>query len=85
MSVSKTAMTFAILLGGFHLMWSCLVLLGWAQAIIDFIISAHMLSIPVVVKAFDATASATLIVITAAIGWVFGYAMAVVWNRLHGV
>ncbi|MDD2657408.1 MAG: hypothetical protein PHD04_01950 [Candidatus Pacebacteria bacterium] len=83
MSPSKTALTFAFLISGFHVAWSLLILVGWAQALIDFIFWAHMLSLPIVVKAFDATAFVTLIVVTAVIGWIFGYAMARIWNRLH--
>ena len=85
MSPSKTALTFAFLLGGFHVVWAALIALGWAQALYDFILWAHMLSLPIVVKAFDPTATVTLVVITSAIGWIFGYAMARIWNRLHGV
>ncbi|MCX6786224.1 MAG: hypothetical protein NTU85_00115 [Candidatus Kaiserbacteria bacterium] len=84
-SPAKTAVTFAVLLGGLHLVWSIFVAFGWAQMIIDFVFWAHMLSIPVVVKAFDATAFITLIVITSIIGAIFGYAMAIIWNRLHRV
>lgn len=82
-SPSKTALTFGLLIGGFHVVWSVLVALGLAQALIDFIFWAHMLTVPVVVKAFDATAAVTLIIVTAIIGSVFGYCMAVIWNWLH--
>ncbi|MFA6278664.1 MAG: hypothetical protein WC638_01060 [Candidatus Paceibacterota bacterium] len=83
MSPSKTAITFAVLLGGFHLVWSVLVALGWAQAMMDFIFWAHMFSLAFVVKAFDATAALTLVIITAIMGYIFGYFMAIIWNRLH--
>lgn len=82
-SPSKTAITFAVLFGGMHLVWSILIAFGWAQLLIDFIFWAHMFTLPVVVKAFDATAAITLIVVTSIIGAIFGYAMAIVWNRLH--
>ena len=85
MSPAKSAVTFAVLIGGFHLVWSILVALGWAQAIIDFVFWAHMLGIPVIVKAFDPTATLTLIIITSIIGALFGYFMAIIWNRLHRV
>ena len=82
-SPSKTALTFAFLLGGFHLIWAILVALGWAQALMDFIFWAHMFSLSFVVKAFDATAALTLVIFTAVMGWIFGYFMAIIWNRLH--
>lgn len=83
MSTTKTALTFGFLLGGWHIVWSLLVALGWAQSIIDFIFWAHMISLPIVVKPFDATAAVALIIITTIIGYIFGYAMAVIWNKLH--
>lgn len=82
-SPAKTAITFAVLFGGLHLVWSILVALGWAQAIIDFIFWAHMINLPVVISAFDLTATVTLVVITSIIGYIFGYFMAIIWNYLH--
>lgn len=82
-SPPKTALTFGVLLGGWHLVWSLLVALGWAQALLDFVFWAHMLSLPIVVKAFDAVAAVTLIIITTIIGYIFGYAMAIIWNWAH--
>ena len=85
MSPCKTAATFAVLFGGMHLGWAILVALGFAQALMDFIFWAHMFSLSFVVKPFDITATITLIVITSAIGAIFGYFMAIIWNRLHRV
>jgi hypothetical protein len=60
-----------------------LVLLGWAQPILDFIFWAHMIKSVYVVKPFDLVAAVALIVITTVIGYVFGFLGAVIWNRLH--
>ncbi len=81
----KTAITFAVLFGGMHLVWSILVAFGWAQALMDFIFWAHMISSSFIIKPFDAGATITLIVVTSIIGAIFGYFMAIVWNRLHRV
>ena len=69
-------------IAGCHLVWSVLVLIGWAQPIIDFIFWAHMIKPVYVVKPFDPAAAGALIVITAAIGYLFGFLGAVLWNRL---
>ncbi len=58
-------------------------MLGWAQRIIDFIFWAHMIKPIDVIKRFDITAALTLIVITASIGYIFGYIGAIIWNKLH--
>ena len=83
MSPSKTALTFGVLIGGFHVAWSLLVALGWAQMLIDFIFWAHMLRLPLAVNAFDINAVVTLIAVTSVIGAIFGYFMAIIWNWLH--
>ncbi|TSA44044.1 hypothetical protein D4R49_00850 [bacterium] len=82
-SPTKTAFTLGAFIGGWHLVWSILIALGLAQPLIDFILWAHMISLPWVVKPFDLTASATLIVVTWVVGCVFGYIFAKIWNRMH--
>jgi hypothetical protein len=82
-SPTKIGLVVGALLGGWHLFWSLLVAAGWAQPFIDFIFWAHMLRSIYVVKAFDPVAALTLIVITAMMGYVFGCAGAVLWNRMH--
>lgn len=79
----KVALVFAALMGGWHVVWSVLVVLGWGQPLINFVLWAHMIQVPYVVGPFDLTASATLIVFTAVMGYVGGYAIGLVWNRVH--
>jgi hypothetical protein len=80
---AKVALTFGVFIGGWHLVWSVLVALGLAQPLIDFILWAHMISLPWIVKPFDLTASLTLIIITSVVGYAFGYIFAKIWNRMH--
>lgn len=80
---NKTGLVFGALLGGLHLIWSLLVMFGIAQMIYDFILWAHMIHLAIVIGPFDLTASITLIVLTSAVGYVFGYVGAWVWNRVH--
>ena len=82
---TKTGLAFGKLVGGVHLVWAILVALGWAQALMDFIFWAHMFNLEFVVKPFDASAAITLIIVTSIIGAIFGYFMAIIWNRLHRV
>ena len=80
---NKVGLVIAVLIGSWHVTWSLLVLIGWAQPILDFIFWAHMIQQVYFVKPFDPMAAVTLIVITAVIGYVFGFVGAVIWNRLH--
>lgn len=80
---NKLGLLFAALVGGWHLLWSLLVLAGWAQRLIDFIFWAHMIQPVYVIKGFNPLAAITLIFITGVIGYAFGYAGGVLWNRMH--
>ena len=78
---NKVGLLIGALLGGWHLLWALLVLIGWAQPILDFIFWAHMIQKVYVVIPFDPLASATLIVITGVIGYAFGFIGGMIWNR----
>lgn len=60
-SPNKVGLVIGALIGGWHLVWSVLVLLGWAQRIIDFIFWAHMIRPVYIIKPFDPVATVTLI------------------------
>ena len=80
---NKLGLVFAILIGGWHLVWSILVATGLGQLLYDFILWAHMIHLAVTIGPFDLTASITLIAVTAILGYVIGYLAALVWNRMH--
>ncbi len=80
---NKVGLVFAILFGGWHLVWSILVATGVGQVLYDFILWAHMIHLAVTIGPFDLTASITLIVVTAILGYVIGYVASLVWNRMH--
>lgn len=79
---NKVGLVVGTLIAGWHLLWALLVLLRWAQPIIDFIFWAHMIQPIYVIKPFSISASLTLIVITTVVGYAFGFAGALVWNKL---
>jgi hypothetical protein len=80
---NKVGLVIGALIGGWHVIWSALVLLHWAQPILDFIFWAHMIRPVYIVKSFDPAAAITLIIITAALGYILGFLGAIIWNRLH--
>ena len=82
-SPNKVGLVFAILLGGWHVVWSVLVATGLGQILYNFILWAHMVHLTVTVGPFDLAASITLIVVTAIFGYVVGYISSLVWNRMH--
>lgn len=80
---NKVGFVFGVVFSGMHLLWSILVLLGVAQALYSFILWAHMAHADVTVGPFDISAAATLIIVTAIIGYIVGYMGAQVWNKVH--
>ena len=80
---AKVAITLGAFLGGGHVIWSIFVALGWAQALVDFKLRMHMVSVPVVVKDFDFGTAAMLIATATIIGYIIGYVFALIWNRTH--
>ena len=80
---AKTGLAVGKLLGGLHVIWAILVWLGWAQPLINFSMWAHMVSVPVVVKAFDLSAAVTVVIVASLVGCVIGYLFANIWNRTH--
>lgn len=79
----KTGLAVGTLVGVLHLVWALFVMFGWASAIVNFSLWAHMVSMPVVVKPFDFSAAVTLIVVATIIGYIVGFLFARIWNRTH--
>jgi len=83
MNVCKTGLVLGFVLGGFHLCWSILVALGWAQPVIDFVFWMHFIKPIYVIEPFAIARAAILIAATAGIGFVMGSVFALIWNALH--
>jgi len=83
MSVGKAGVVLAVVLGAWHLCWSILVAAGWAQAVADFVLWMHFIKPVYVIEPFAIGRAAILLVVTSAVGFVFGMVFAVVWNAMH--
>ena len=82
-NLNKVGLVFAILLGGWHVVWSILVATGLGQILYDFVLWAHMIHLAVTIGPFDLIASVTLILVTTIFGYIIGYIGSIVWNRMH--
>ena len=80
---NKAGLVLAALLAGWHLTWSVLVALGWAQPFIDFIFWIHFIKPVYVIEPFEIARAAILVLVTAGIGYVTGFVFGLLWNRLH--
>jgi hypothetical protein len=70
-------------LGLWHLTWSALVALGWAQAVIDFVFWMHFLKPIYVLQPFDPAIAFVLVLATSTLGFFIGAVFALLWNWLH--
>jgi hypothetical protein len=80
MSVFKTGVVLGIVFGAWHLCWSILVALRWAQPVIDFVFWMHFIKPIYVIEPFDVVRAVILLIVTSGIGFVFGSLFALIWN-----
>ena len=71
------------LLGLWHLVWSVLVAIGWAQPLIGWIFQLHMMRPPFTVMPFDIGMAALLVIVTSVFGCVLGWVFATIWNAVR--
>ena len=83
MNPNKVGLVFGVLIGGWHILWTLLVLMGAAQQLLDLVFWAHMIQPPYFIKPFDPKAAVTLITITFLIGYAFGFIGAHIWIKVQ--
>lgn len=80
---NKVGLVIGALFVGWHGLWIGLILLGWAQPLLDFVFWAHMIKPVYLVKPFDPKAAISLVIMTFAVGYAIGSVSALLWNKLH--
>ncbi|MBS0560887.1 MAG: hypothetical protein JSR21_12600 [Proteobacteria bacterium] len=83
LGVNRAGLAFALLLGGFHLVWALLVAARMAQPLIDFVFWLHFIRPAFVIEEFDPFRAAGLVLFTSAVGYLTGAAFALLWNRVR--
>lgn len=63
-----------------HLLWSLFVASGYAQWWVDWILGLHFVSMPITITAFNAVTMLELLVVVGIVGFVAGYAIALIWD-----
>jgi hypothetical protein len=83
MNIWRAGLVLGVLVGGWHLCWSLLVALRWAQPVIDFVFWMHFIKTIYVIEAFEVDRAMILISVTTGVGFVIGSVFALIWNALH--
>lgn len=78
----RAGLSFAAVLGGWHLVWSLLVAAGVAQRVLDFAYALHGMKTDAVVGPLDPATAGLLVLVTAVLGYVSGAGAAFTWNCL---
>jgi len=72
-----------VLLAICHAIWSLLVYLGSAKAVLDFVFGLHMIVNPYRIKPFSFSVATNLVVFVFVVGFVVGYLATIIWNMMQ--
>lgn len=64
-----------------HSLWIILVLLGYAQALLDFVYGLHFLNNPFVVSEFNPIKAIGLLGMTFVCGYAIGWVLSYLWDK----
>ncbi|MEK9194709.1 MAG: hypothetical protein AAB884_02765 [Patescibacteria group bacterium] len=76
----KLGLALGIFAGLWHVVWSFLVAVGFAQPLVDWIFRLHFISPYHSVGEFSLGTALVLIIVTAVIGYIAGRVLGFIWN-----
>jgi hypothetical protein len=79
----KAGLVFGLFLALWHALWSALVAAHLAQSLVDFVLWAHFINLPIQIASFEMGRALILIGVTFLVGLVGGWMLALVWNAFH--
>jgi hypothetical protein len=82
-NANRAGIALGVVVGLWHVSWSFLVALGWAQPLIDFIFWMHFIKPVFAIEPFSLTIAAILAALTTACGYLLGLLFGLLWNALH--
>lgn len=80
----KVGLVFGGLLALGHAVWALMVLMGFAQPLLNWIMGLHFLNFQYTVAPFAFGNAALLIVMTGIVGYIVGWVFGLLWNWIHG-
>ena len=82
-SANRAGLIGALMLGGWHLLWSLIVATGLAQPLMDFIFWLHFIRPVYVIETFEPMRAGALVLLTATLGYAIGWVLGMLRNCLR--
>ncbi|TSC83283.1 MAG: Uncharacterized protein G01um101419_113 [Parcubacteria group bacterium Gr01-1014_19] len=71
------------MLGLWHLVWAVLVATGGASILMDFVFRVHFIEPPYAIMEFELGSAILLVGLTTLGGYVLGWVLGAIWNRVY--
>ena len=82
LSENKTGLLIGFFYGLWHTSWAVLVAAGFAKPLLDWVLALHFMSVSYQINEFQLGKAALLVGFTSVFGYLIGWVLAFLWNRL---